>query len=394
MSQKKPVSELSDGWHHPRRRKRFFGGVNERHAMRKITILRQKPFVSRLLKSWWDLQTMPRLEWMQIEVTTRCTAGCFYCPRTTYREDWENRDLSFEHFKAMLPVMSKAKMVHLQGWGEPFLHSHLFDMIALAKKAGCMVGTTTNGMLLDRQRTARLIQSGIDYVAFSLTGLGEKNDFARSGTRFSYILQVLSDLAMQKKALRVEKPVIGVAYLLLRSHLADLGQLVPTLAETGAQQVVVSTLDFFPCGNLRHESLSPGNPSEYRDLKNVFDRLGIEAEKKGLDLFYNLVLPADNGRSCTENPCRALFVSSDGSVSPCVFSHIPVSKSLHTGKENEDEYPKIIFGNLSDTRLPTIWKFREYRAFRKNFGKRPYALCRRCLKRHQGANPSVLGLDG
>ena len=343
----------------------------------------QKSFLTRHLKKWWDMQTMIQLEWMQIEVTTRCNARCHYCPRTAYRDGWDNRDLSFENFKALLPVIAYTKMVHLQGWGEPFLYPHLFEMIALAKKTGCKVGTTTNGMLLNCRRIDQLVKSGIDHVAFSLTGIGEKNDLARSGTQFSRILQAISDLAARKKALRVETPAISVAYLLLRSHLPDIGKLVPTLAETGTQQVVISTLDFVPHRHLRQESLSPGNQAEYRDLKSIFDKLETEAEKKGLGLFYNLVLPAEKGRACTENPRRALFVSSDGSVSPCVFSNIPVSKSFHTGEGEEDEYHKIIFGNLDDELLPAIWKSPEYRDFRKNFGLRPYSLCRRCPKRYE-----------
>jgi uncharacterized radical SAM superfamily Fe-S cluster-containing enzyme len=148
----------------------------ESEVKQDMSIASRKPFLIRHIKRWWDLQTMIQLEWMQIEVTTRCNASCYYCPRTTYRNCWDNRDLSFENFKTLLPIIAYTKMVHLQGWGEPFLHPHLFEMIVLAKKTGCKVGTTTNGMLLNRRRIDQLVKSGIDHVAFSLTGIGEKND--------------------------------------------------------------------------------------------------------------------------------------------------------------------------------------------------------------------------
>ena len=350
-----------------------------------MAIASGRPFLIRHLKRWWDLQTMPRLDWLQIEVTTRCNALCHYCPRTTYRNFWDNRDLSLETFRALLPVIADTKMVHLQGWGEPFLHPHLFEMIARAKKTGCTVGTTTNGMLLDRQGIGRLIKSGIDHVAFSLTGIGEKNDLARNGTRFSRVLQAISDLAEQKKALRIETPAINVAYLLLRSHLPDIDKIIPALAGIGIQQVVISTLDFVPHKNLWNERLSPRNQAEYRELKSLFDKLAGEAEKKGLGLFYNLVLPSEKGRVCTENPGRALFVSSDGSVSPCVFTNLPAPGASRMVDGEEGEYQKLTFGRIADESLPTIWKSPHYREFRKFFELRPHPLCRRCSKHHGGS---------
>jgi MoaA/NifB/PqqE/SkfB family radical SAM enzyme len=350
-----------------------------------VAIASRKPFLIRHFKRWWDLRIMPQLDWMQIEVTTRCNASCHYCPRTTYRTLWDNRDLSLETFRTLLPVIADTKMVHLQGWGEPFLHPHLFEMIAHAKKAGCKVGTTTNGMLLDRQGIDRLVKSGIDHIAFSMTGIGEKNDLARNGTQSSRILRVISDLAAQKKALRVETPVISVAYLLLRSHLPDIGKIVPALAGLGIQQVVISTLDFVPHKNLWNERLTPMNQGEYQELKSLFDEMAGEAEKKGLGLFYHLVSPSAKGRICTENPRRALFVSSDGSVSPCVFTNIPAPGSSRMVDGEEDEYQKLTFGCISEEWLPTIWKSSYYREFRKLFESLPHPTCQRCPKRYEGS---------
>jgi MoaA/NifB/PqqE/SkfB family radical SAM enzyme len=133
----------------------------------------QHTLVDRFTK-WWALERMPWIDWIQVEVTLRCNAACTYCPRTVYRSTWENRDLSLDTFERLLPILAKTKMVHLQGWGEPLLHKQFFEIVASVKKAGCKVGTTTNGMMLDRPAISRLVESGIDHVAFSLTGIGEK----------------------------------------------------------------------------------------------------------------------------------------------------------------------------------------------------------------------------
>jgi len=72
---------------------------------------------------------MPWLDWMQIEVTSRCNAACIYCPRTVYGPRWKNRDLSPDTFEKLLPVLSKTKMVHLQGWGEPLLYGAILALL-------------------------------------------------------------------------------------------------------------------------------------------------------------------------------------------------------------------------------------------------------------------------
>ncbi|MDO9565277.1 MAG: radical SAM protein [Candidatus Desulfaltia sp.] len=342
-----------------------------------------KPFLVQYFTRWWELQLMPHLDWIQIDVTSRCNALCSYCPRTAYLSRWNNRDLSPDTFEALLPVFSATKMVHLQGWGEPLLHKRFFEMVASTKKAGCQVGTTTNGMLLDGSVINRLIKSGIDYVAFSMTGIDEKNDMARKGTEFSRIIQAISDLAVQKKVFQVEAPVINVAYLLLRSHLPDIGKIIPRLKGLGIQQVTVSTLDFVACKDLRKELLLPENEGEYRELKSLLDGLVRDGERAEILVNYHLVLPGKRNQICTENPRRSLFVSADGSISPCVFLNIPAPGSSRVAGEGECEYQRLTFGNLSSESLPAIWKSQCYKEFRNSFDSTPHPFCLKCPKLHE-----------
>src|SRR5512139_1023466 len=103
---------------------------------------------SRWLADRWEKVRIPSLDWIQVGVTSRCNALCSYCPRTVCGSAWADRDLPIETFSKLLPAFGKTGMVHLQGWGEPFLHPGFFEMVSLTKRAGCAVGTTTNGTLL------------------------------------------------------------------------------------------------------------------------------------------------------------------------------------------------------------------------------------------------------
>ena len=93
----------------------------------------------------------PYLDWIQVEISSHCNAGCIYCPRTAYRRNWQNRHLPLEVFRRLSRAFDRAGLVFLQGWGEPFLHPQFFDLLRIAKQAGCMVGTTTNASLLTRE---------------------------------------------------------------------------------------------------------------------------------------------------------------------------------------------------------------------------------------------------
>jgi MoaA/NifB/PqqE/SkfB family radical SAM enzyme len=86
------------------------------------------------------LKSHPNLDWIQVEVSSFCNADCIYCLRTAYRKNWRNRRLSMDAFTNLIPTFSTTKLVFIQGWGEPFTHPQFFEMVRLAKEAGCMVG--------------------------------------------------------------------------------------------------------------------------------------------------------------------------------------------------------------------------------------------------------------
>ncbi len=140
---------------------------------------------------FWCNLFFPRLDWLQIEVTTHCNARCAYCPHTLYQSSWQSRHLPLPVFQGLLPVLRKTKLVYLQGWGEPLLHPDFFTMVALARQRGCQVGTTTNATLLTGAVIEQIVASGLDILAFSLTGLGPNHDRWRAGTSYEQVLQAI-----------------------------------------------------------------------------------------------------------------------------------------------------------------------------------------------------------
>jgi len=323
----------------------------------------------------------PTFDWVQVEVTTHCNAACLYCPRTVYQETWQDRHLSLEIFRKLQPVFSRTRLVHLQGWGEPFLNPEFFEMVTLAKEAGCQVGTTTNGLLLDREHIARLVDSGIDTVAFSLSGTDEENNRIRKGTRLTKVLEAIQALSRKKEELKAVRPAIHVAYMLFRSGLEGVGRLPSLLQGLGVTQVVASTLDFIPSSDLQGEALIPATEGEYDDLCSRLDAVVGEGERYGMNMHYHLVSPVHRRKVCTENVQRALCISSDGAVTPCVFTDLQISQASYLLGNQSRPYQRMAFGNIHEQSLMEIWRGKAYVRFRRSFEKGDLAdVCQGCPK--------------
>jgi MoaA/NifB/PqqE/SkfB family radical SAM enzyme len=323
----------------------------------------------------------PETDWIQVEVSSYCNASCLYCPRTVYRDVWTNRHLSLTVFKKLLPAMANTKLVFLQGWGEPFLNPDIFAMIALVKKVGCRVGTTTNGMLLDDRRMNRLLETGIDIISFSVAGLDESNDTLRDGTRLQTVLDGIEKLSRAKETRRSANPAIHLSYLLLRSGLGDLARIPDVLPGLGIDQVVISTLDFVPTKELEEETLCPDNMGEYEEWRFILDDVKARAESKGLYVHYNLGRADRPGKVCSENPQRSFYVSSYGTISPCVFTNLPVSNASRSFRGERLPYESLTFGNIGNHSISAIWRQKEYGAFRRSFVTgRPMPVCSSCYK--------------
>lgn len=329
---------------------------------------------------WFQNLTKLRWDWIQVEVTTCCNASCWYCPRTVYQDRWPNRHLSLETFKRLLPAFSQTGLVYLQGWGEPLLNTDFFTMAALAKTAGCRVGTTTNGMLLDIPKMEQLVGLGVEVVALSLAGTDEKNDRFRKGTRLDKVLEVLESFRKVKERHGSARPEIHLAYMLLRSGWPDLERLPRLLEGLGVSQAVISTLDFVAARDLVGEAIRPREAAEYEEMEARLEKVAAEGEVRGLKVHHHLPRPGGRRRTCPENPTRGLVVATDGGVSPCVFANLPEGGTFWVG-DREFPYQPLTFGNVNALSLEDIWKSKDYAKFRSAFKNRSIpTYCLHCLK--------------
>lgn len=110
---------------------------------------------------------------LQLEPTNWCNVNCICCsaPRSSRKKGYMDWDLFRE-------IIDDAKQLNIQRirlylHGESTLHPRIVDMIRYIKTRELTVHVTTNGMLLDREKSEAILRSGIsfaDHFTFSILG--------------------------------------------------------------------------------------------------------------------------------------------------------------------------------------------------------------------------------
>lgn len=306
------------------------------------------------------------LECVQVEVTSVCPGRCVYCPHTTATDSWKSRHMVPDVFAALWPLLRRTARVHLQGWGEPLLHPHFFDFVELALRAGCRVSTTTCGLRMDEALAERLVASGVDIVAFSLTGTDDASNAAREGVPFSRVREAVLTLQRVRKSRMGVHMEIHLAYLLLASGIPALQRLPALMDEWDVHGTVVSTMDF-----IAHPSLAPEAflPHEHEKIEAA--RVALEAVRSATsrDFWYDLPCP-DPAPQCRERIHATLYVDAEGQVSPCIYLNVPAESPR-----------RFVCGNVLHESPLHIWQQPDYACFRQRMANGdPDPLCLHCPK--------------
>jgi MoaA/NifB/PqqE/SkfB family radical SAM enzyme len=311
---------------------------------------------------------------IQVEVSSRCPGRCTYCPRHLRRESWRGRDMEMAAFERLWPLLRRAGRVHLQGWGEPLLNPAFADMVALGRRAGCAVSTTTCGLIMDEPLARRIVDGGMDIVAFSLAGTDAAGNSARAGVPFERVcaaVELLQTVRRRRMGVHLE---IHIAYLMLASAMEAVRALPALMQRLGLHAAVVSTLDYPPQAQLAAEGIGPGDAVKLARAAAILAETAAEAQRLGLGFHYALPAPDAPGTECRENIGRSLFVSADGGVSPCVYLNVP---------DGAEDPARRVFGNINGEDPLAIWERVDFRRFREDLAAGcPDRPCQSCPKRY------------
>ena len=258
-----------------------------------------------------------------IESTNICNLQCVMCPNKDTPAN-EKGVMSFDLFKK---IIDEAKDfvydIYLHHRGEPFIHPHLRDMAAYAKKNGLCVKFHTNGTVLSPQKAQEILTADLDLISFSFDGFSKplyekirvNADFDKTINNILYFLQL-------KKQLKKTKPY--------------------TIVEEIA----------FP------------NEPEYTAASAIQSRTALvqKLKQQGLDelivkKLYNWAgsyeTPVESCASIQYTTCTflwyAMVICWDGTVTPCP----------------QDYFATLPMGSVKEQSIRTIWNNEQYQSLRK-----------------------------
>lgn len=308
---------------------------------------------------------------IQLETTSRCNLHCITCLRPAYQDDWKERDMKWPLFQKIVDQLPKQATIHLQGWGEPLLHPDTIRHITYLKEKGFTVSFTTNGSLMTREIGEQLLQAGLDGITFSMAGGKEKtHDILRGKNSFKKLDQGMRALLEARESFPSATMKTAVSYLLTPQTVTELPTAIRWCRNRKVNSFVAVHLSQAGCRIQQQLQLilTLKEASRYRLLR-IRSNLAWLFSNMRVDIrsFAPELSPV-----CDKNPTKSLFISANGSVSPCVFLCPPLERNiqLFLSPDTSIVQKKCVFGNLQKETLQQISKRETYKLFRRKFLER------------------------
>jgi MoaA/NifB/PqqE/SkfB family radical SAM enzyme len=336
-------------------------------------------------------RSIDHLARIYIELTNRCNLECRTCIRNVWDEplglmEWE----TFERILDGIQMVYPTPTLFLGGYGEPFVHPKIIEMIRRAKDLGLPVELITNGILLTEEISEQLIETGLDVLWISIDGVTpESYADVRLGASLPTVLDNMDTLLRRRDLAIKTRPQIGIAFVAMKRNIHELSDLITMGTVKGIELFSISNVLAYTA-ELKEEVMyertliEGAYQSASKSAEISFPRMDIsnqtlEAYQKALQNNYQFRM-SGNEIARTINKCPFLLKGStsirwDGELSPC----LPL---LHThdsylGKRVRRSCA-FSFGNILDRSLTELWSNPEYVALRQRLQEFDFSPCVYC----------------
>ncbi|MDA8220060.1 MAG: radical SAM protein [Dehalococcoidales bacterium] len=327
-----------------------------------------------------------------VEPTSLCNLSC----RTCVRHSWDEPpgSLSIHVYRRLirdLGAVPTLRKISLWGFGEPLLHPHIVEMVALAKGIGAETELITNGLLLTPTLAERLVAAGLDTIVVSVDGVSpESYSDVRAGADFRLVQDNVLALRYARESSPRRNPEVGLEFVAMRRNVDQLPRLRHLAYTMGASFVVVTNV--LPYTKELSDEILYGM---------FIGKVSLDGHGEGTP---EILLPSMDVRHVTREPlsrlleeiegpvtqrarllkslayCRfvgegAVAVAWNGDVSPCVaLMHSYTCYIL--GREKHVR--RYALGNIGGESIKAIWGREEYARFRSRVQEFDFSPCSAC----------------
>lgn len=143
-----------------------------------------------------------------VETTAKCNLYCPMCPRETHKQPKEDMDDAV-YSRLVEAAGNSAEHMMLIGLGEPLLDPKIFDRIAFCDQHKVFTLLSTNGTLLDKTATERLLDTNLEHITLSFDGSTKESfEFYRKGAKFEKVRDNFVHFARRKHERKSKMQVV------------------------------------------------------------------------------------------------------------------------------------------------------------------------------------------
>jgi MoaA/NifB/PqqE/SkfB family radical SAM enzyme len=317
----------------------------------KLRILRERslPQILNYMKFKKALKSLPsKTNYTPLNIFVNyfniCNLRCVMCYResTKFSDELNGKQIPLEDFKKIIRKNKAAISVTLSGSGEALLSPDTIERIAFCKKYKMNVTLNSNGVLLSRKVSRRLIKAGLHTLIVSIDSPNKKEfEKIRRGANFEQIMENIREFSKINE--RYGNPVdLQINSILFKDTFDNFNKLLNLLEHIGARKLSLLKLHEFPGLDLNMKKV---NQKEFEKKR---DTLLSMAKKKGIQVSMPTFKYKTKREKCIV-PWTTIVVDADLRTRPCCLFKI--------------DFPKY---DLKKSALEN-WNNKAYITFRKNF---------------------------
>ncbi len=324
-----------------------------------------------------------------VEPTNRCNLECRTCMRRVWEEPMGEMSRStFTRIIRGLRAFSRRPQVFFGGIGEPLSHPDIVEMVAQAKGVGASVELITNGTLLNRDMSRKLIDAGLDMLWVSLDGATpESYADVRLGAAFPEVLANIAGFRDARQREYMQRAQIGIVFVAMKRNIADLPKVLKLGKELGARRLLVSNVLPYT-SEMREEILYTRTAQDFPyeaylslpllDVNETTRESLYQALRDGQSMSFSWSLWGNAAARCPFIENSTMAINWEGNLSPC----LPLMHNYRGFLDRRERFSRgYVVGNVNDATLLHLWNDPAYGAFRErvqNFDFSPCTICGGC----------------
>lgn len=215
----------------------------------------------------------------------RCNTNCVHCwfhnPKAVFPEEYLDMKLDLDLYKKIVDDAQElsVEFIIFEGNGEPLLDDRFIEMAEYARDRDIKISFSTNGILLDREMTKKLVSDlDIEIITCSLPA-ATQNTYAlinpkQDQATFNRIVENMKFFIKARNNLNIDKPILQMNHVIHALNCHELMDMARLDAEIGADTVQFCIIQNLADDNIKHLRLTPLQIGTIKDsLADIADFL-------------------------------------------------------------------------------------------------------------------------